>query len=166
MEVKVIEGDLFTSTSQTLVNTTNCVGVMGKGIALEFKNRSPNMFKDYRARYLDDSLKIGEPYVYKGLLKPWIMNFPTKIDWRRKSEIDWIIDGLQYVVDHYKEWGITSLACPMLGCDNGKLNPDEIYPLMKRYFEQLDIQVEVFVRNRHRRFCGHIDLKAVDEVRQ
>ena len=166
MQVKTIEGDLFTSTAQTLVNTTNCFGAMGKGIALEFKRRFPDMFKDYRRKYLDNELYIGKPYVYKSLVEPWIMNFPTKRHWRYNSEISWIIDGLQYVVEHYKEWGITSLACPMLGCENGKLSPDEVYPLMKRYLEQLDAPVEIFVKNIHRRLCNHIDLKNVDEVRR
>ena len=77
-------GDLFESGAQTLVNTVNCVGVMGKGIALEFKKRFPDMFEDYVARCKQSEVSLGQPYLYKSLALPWILNFPTKDHWRCK----------------------------------------------------------------------------------
>src|SRR5947209_3755182 len=74
--VKVVVGNLLESNAQTLVNTVNCVGIMGKGIALEFKKGFPEMFEDYAARCQRGNVKLGRPYLYKGLLPPWILNFP------------------------------------------------------------------------------------------
>jgi len=79
--VKVITGDIFESKAQTLVNTVNSVGVMGKGIALEFKRRFPEMYEDYVARCKRREVRLGEPYLFKRATLPWILNFPTKDDW-------------------------------------------------------------------------------------
>lgn len=76
--VKVLIGDLFASEAQTWVNTINLVGVMGKGVALEFKKRFPEMYKDYVARCKRNEVQLGRPYLYKFLIPPWILNFPTK----------------------------------------------------------------------------------------
>lgn len=73
--IKILVGDLFESKCQTLVNT---VGIMGKGIALEFKKRFPDMFEDYARRCAEGKVKLGEPYLYKRLTIPRILNFPTK----------------------------------------------------------------------------------------
>src|SRR3712207_3761496 len=113
--VQVMKGNLFNSEAQTLVNTVNCVGVMGKGIALQFKKQHPDMYADYVRRVNANEVRLGEPYLYKGLLPPWILNFPTKDHWRSVSNIEDIKRGLDYLEDHYKEWGITSLAVPPLG---------------------------------------------------
>ena len=79
--VKVLIGDIFESGAQTLVNTVNCVGVMGKGLALEFKSRFPDMYKDYKSRCKNGLVKLGQPYIYKPIVGPWILNFPTKDHW-------------------------------------------------------------------------------------
>jgi len=79
--VKVLIGDLFASQAQTLVNTVNCIGVMGKGIALEFKKRFPDMFEDYEQRCRKGEVELGQPYLFKRLFLPWILNFPTKSHW-------------------------------------------------------------------------------------
>ena len=120
--IKVLEGDMFQSTAQTLVNTVNCVGIMGKGVALEFKNRFPDMFKDYVERCNRGEVKIGQPYLYKSLFLPWILNFPTKDHWRSVTNLQDIVHGLDYLLSHYKEWGITSIAVPPLGCGHGVLS--------------------------------------------
>ena len=85
--VTVTIGDLFTSQAQTLVNTVNCVGVMGKGIALGFKQRIPDMYDDYEARCSRREVRLGEPYLYRRDKLPWILNFPTKDHWRGLSRI-------------------------------------------------------------------------------
>ena len=113
--IRVLIGDMFESEAQTLVNTVNCVGIMGKGIALEFKNRFPDMYDDYVKRCKTGKVQLGKPYVFHSLLPPWILNFPTKGHWRSVSRLSDIIAGLEYMEQHYREWGITSLACPALG---------------------------------------------------
>jgi len=144
MITKVKKGNILDSKAQTLVNTVNCVGVMGKGIALEFKKRYPEMFKDYVDRCQRKGVRLGEPYLYKSLALPWVINFPTKEHWRSTSSIEDIIKGLEYVVQHYKEWGVKSLAVPPLGCGQGKLDWNTVGPVLYQYLNQLVIPVELY----------------------
>jgi O-acetyl-ADP-ribose deacetylase (regulator of RNase III)/uncharacterized protein YwgA len=137
-------GNLFESTAHTLVNTVNCVGVMGKGIAFEFKKRYPAMFKDYANRCKAGLVKLGEPYYFSDLLGISIINFPTKKHWRSVSRLQDIEDGLQYFVDHYQEWGIQSVAFPPLGCGNGGLDWEQVGPLMYSYLSSLPISIEIY----------------------
>lgn len=148
MTVRSIKvGDLFSSKAQTLVNTVNCVGVMGKGIALGFKQRFPQMARDYVARCDRHEVSLGRPYLYKEVIEPWILNFPTKDHWRAVSRLSDIIDGLQYLGVHYKDWGITSLAVPPLGCGNGQLDWNVVGPTLYRHLDRLDIPVEMYAPN-------------------
>jgi len=142
--VKVLMGDILKSNAQTLVNTVNCVGIMGKGIALEFKEQFPDMFNDYVARCNRNEVRLGKPYLYKRLTPPWILNFPTKGHWRSVSRIEDIVKGLKHLFQHYKEWGITSLAVPPLGCGQGQLEWKIVGPTLYRYLNQLDIPVELY----------------------
>jgi O-acetyl-ADP-ribose deacetylase (regulator of RNase III)/uncharacterized protein YwgA len=137
-------GDLFNSDAQTLVNTVNCVGVMGKGVALEFKNRFPSMFEDYVRRCAAGEVQLGKPYLYSSLMPPWILNFPTKDHWRSVSNLGAIVKGLEYFLDHYIEWGITSIAFPPLGCGNGQLEWRIVGPTLYKHLNQLSIPVELF----------------------
>lgn len=142
--IQVKLGDLFESKSQTIVNTVNCVGVMGKGVALEAKKRFPDMFRDYVVRCERGQVCLGKPYLFKYLTPPWILNFPTKDHWRSVTRLDDIIRGLDYLIAHYEEWGITSLAVPPLGCGNGQLEWRIVGPTLYRYLNQLDIPVELY----------------------
>lgn len=142
--VTVKIGDLFSSRGQTLVNTVNCVGVMGKGIALGFKQRFPDMYGDYEARCRSRQVRLGEPYLYKSDRLPWILNFPTKDHWRGLSRISDIARGLEYLARHYKGWGITSLAVPPLGCGNGQLDWTVVGPTLFRHLSKLEIPVELY----------------------
>ena len=119
--MKILVGDILKSTAQTLVNTVNCVGIMGKGVALEFKNRFPEMFKDYAQRCERHEVRIGQPYIYKSLFGKQIINFPTKEHWKSVSKVSDIKKGLDYLLAHYNQWGVTSIAIPPLGCGNGQL---------------------------------------------
>ena len=116
-----VSGDLFNSDCQTITNAVNCVGVMGKGIALEFKKRFPAMFADYSSRCKSKTLHIGTPYVYKSTSTPWILNFPTKNHWRQKSDLADIQTGLDHLASHANLWGLESIAMPALGCGLGGL---------------------------------------------
>jgi uncharacterized protein YwgA/O-acetyl-ADP-ribose deacetylase (regulator of RNase III) len=142
--LRVINGNLFNSQAQTLVNTVNCAGVMGKGVALEFKKRFPDMFQDYARRCKDKHVVLGRPYVFKRILPPWILNFPTKDHWRSVSRLKDIVEGLQYLQQHYQEWGITSLAVPPLGCGQGQLDWRIVGPILYHHLKTLDIPVELY----------------------
>jgi O-acetyl-ADP-ribose deacetylase (regulator of RNase III)/uncharacterized protein YwgA len=142
--VRVLVGDLFASKAQTLVNTVNCVGIMGKGVALEFKKRFPAMYGDYVRKCKQDEVKLGRPYFFKSIVEPHVLNFPTKDHWRSVSRLDDIVRGLEYLQRHYKEWGITSLAVPPLGCGQGQLEWSVVGPTLYRYLSRLDIPVELY----------------------
>lgn len=141
---KVLEGDLFSSKCQTWVNTVNTVGIMGKGVALEFRNRFPDMYKDYRERCERGEVVLGKPYLYKRLIPPWILNFPTKRHWRSMSNLADIVAGMEYLRRHYEEWGITSMAVPPLGCGQGQLEWGLVGPTMYKHLNELDIPVELY----------------------
>src|ERR1019366_4689193 len=100
---KALIGDMFESQAQTLVNTVNCVGVMGKGVALEFKKRFPAVFVDYAARCARKEVILGKPYLFRDPGGKLIVNFPTKEHWRSPSRIADISSGLDYFVRHVEE---------------------------------------------------------------
>lgn len=142
--VKIEHGNIFESNAQTLVNTINCVGVMGKGLALEFKNRYPAMFDKYKSFCDKGVFKPGVLWIYKAEDGKWILNFPTKIDWRDDSEMSYIEEGLKKFVEIWEEKGIKSIAFPLLGCKNGGLDPEDVIPLMEKYLnkcEDLDVTI-------------------------
>lgn len=141
--LKFVTGDIFQSKAQTLVNTVNCVGVMGKGIALEFKKRFPTMFKRYTKHCKEGKIKIGKLYLYKETI-PWVLNFPTKNHYREKSQLSYIEDGLKYLCKNYRKMGITSLAMPALGCQLGGLEWHDVKSLINKYLVNIDIEIEVY----------------------
>lgn len=143
-QINVVIGDMFTSSAQTLVNTVNTVGVMGKGVALEFKKRFPDMYDDYQQRCAAHAVHIGEPYLFRRLIPPHILNFPTKEHWRGVSKLQDIVAGLDYLEQHYQQWGITSLAVPPLGCGQGRLEWRVVGPTLYRRLSRLRIPVELY----------------------
>lgn len=142
--MKALIGNLFNTTMQTLVNTVNCVGVMGKGIALDFKQRYPDMFKEYVALCEQNKVHPGQPYIYRDLIGTSILVFPTKDHWRSPSKLQYIIDGLDWFVKNYQKYGITSIAFPPLGCGNGGLSWDVVGPIMYEKLNNLPIDIEVY----------------------
>lgn len=142
--LKTLIGDLFESQAQTLVNTVNCVGVMGKGVAFEFKKRFPSMFDDYVCRCERKAVRLGEPYLYRDASGKSIINFPTKDHWRSPSRLQDIDHGLDYFAEHAREWGITSVAMPPLGCGNGGLEWAEVGPLIYRKLHHLPMEIEIY----------------------
>ncbi len=143
--VNLIKGNIFKSNCQTLVNTVNCVGVMGKGIALGFKERYPEMFADYLMRCNQGQVKLGKPYLFKRKTKPWVINFPTKDHWRSVSRLEDITKGLEFINKNYRKWGIETIAFPPLGSGLGQLNWDIVGPTLYKYLKMLDIPVELYV---------------------
>lgn len=139
-----VKGDLFQSPAQVLVNTVNTVGVMGKGIALEFKQLFPNMFNQYRELCESGKFTIGTLWLYKTPNK-WVLNFPTKQHWRNPSKIEYIEAGLAKFVESYSRMGIHSIAFPPIGCGNGRLDfKTEVQPLMEKYLRRLPIEVFIY----------------------
>jgi O-acetyl-ADP-ribose deacetylase (regulator of RNase III)/uncharacterized protein YwgA len=141
---KALIGDLFESRAQAFVNTVNCVGVMGKGVAEQFKRRYPAMFEDYKSRTDRKEVRLGEPYLYRDPSGLQVVNFPTKDHWRSPSRIADIERGLDYLANHVAQWSITSLALPPLGCGNGGLEWSEVGPLIYSKLHALPIDVEVY----------------------
>lgn len=141
--VRVLEGDLLKSPMHALVNTVNTVGIMGKGVALAFKKRYPEMYRDYVRRCDKHGVKLGEPYPFEAG-DHLIINFPTKQHWRSVSRLSDIVAGLEHLERNYKQWGVKSLAVPPLGCGNGQLEWRVVGPLLLRHLRRLDIPVEMY----------------------
>ena len=164
--IRYIEGDIFKSPAQVIVNTVNTVGVMGKGIALEFKKRYPDMFQAYRDICDRRKLKIGSLMLY---YEPdhWVLLFPTKENWRNPSRMEFIEAGLAKFCRTYAEKGITSVAFPKLGCGNGELNWSEVQPVMEKYLKDLPIDIYIYLGNGPDPIPEHkIQEKTVDWLRQ
>ena len=142
MIVKI--GDIFESNCSVIVNTVNCVGVMGKGIALEFKKRYPKMYLDYVKKCDAGEVKTGIPYLYVNDDGSKVLNFPTKDHWRSPSRLSYVMDGLDWVINNYKKYNIDSIAFPPLGCGNGGLTWDLVGPIMYQKLIDLPINVEIY----------------------
>lgn len=133
---------LMDSTAQTVVNTVNCVGVMGKGIAAEFKARFPAMFEAYQEICEQRLLEPGKLWLWKSA-EQWVLNFPTKVHWRNPSRLEWIELGLQKFAAEYQRRAITEISFPRLGCGNGNLDWDDVRPIMERYLSPLPITIYI-----------------------
>lgn len=143
-------GNIFDSECQALVNPINCEGVMGKGLALEFKNRYPDMFKEYKLACKRQSIRYG------GDIWVWInhelfsetkiiINFATKEFWRNSSKLEWIERGLKNFIEKSSKLSLKNIAFPKLGCANGRLDWEtQVKPLMIKYLEPLDIECEIY----------------------
>lgn len=149
MTIALTHGDLLKQHDvDAIVNTVNCVGVMGKGIALQFKNKWPANFQQYQAACKASEVRPGRMLIHDcgGLIKPnYIINFPTKDHWRGASKIEFIEDGLVDLINRIRDLGIRSIAIPPLGCGNGGLNWVDVRPLIEDAFAQLpDVDVRLF----------------------
>lgn len=143
--IKIIKGNIFNTTAQTIVNTVNCVGAMGKGIALVYKLRYPNLYGKYQELCKQHLLDVGKLWLYKeDSENQWVLNFPTKKHWKYPSQYSYIEAGLQKFLDTYKERGITSIAFPLLGTNNGGLDEDRVMNIMTTYLSQCTIPVEIY----------------------
>ena len=145
--VNVKKGNLFASERQTLVNTVNCVGVMGAGIALEFKLRYPAMFRRYEQLCRQGHMKVGRLWLYRPDNEsggPWVLCFPTKKHWRFPSREEYLVSGLAKFMDTYRERGIESIAFPVLGSQNGGLCEAEVIDLMRKTLQGCKIPVDIY----------------------
>ena len=146
--ITYVTGNLMESPAVALVNTVNTVGVMGKGIALQFKNAFPHNFEVYREACKNKELAIGKILAVKDRDLLWgeklILDFPTKTDWRLPSEYEYIESGLvalrEYVIIHQVE----SLAIPPLGCGNGGLDWLKVKPMIADAMEGIELPIWIY----------------------
>lgn len=139
--MRFIQGNLLDANVEALVNTVNTVGVMGKGIALMFKEVFPANFRAYEEACERKQVKIGhmfvtETHAFEG--PRWIINFPTKKHWRQPSKLEWIVEGLQDLRRVIQAHNIRSIALPPLGAGNGRLNWSEVRPEIERILADLE----------------------------
>lgn len=146
--IELMRGDILDTEADALVNTVNCVGVMGKGIALQFKRAFPQNYEAYRKVCKAGEVRLGKMFVFStGKLLPprFIINFPTKGHWKAKSRAQDIRLGLQDLVAQVRRLKIASIAVPPLGCGYGGLDWDEVRPLIEEAFAQVpDVRVFLY----------------------
>ncbi len=141
--LEFVKGDLFDVKADIRVNTVNCVGVMGAGVALAFKQRYPEMFRDYRYDCKSGAIRPGKMHIWKSLSGDWVINFPTKRDWREPSRYEDIDAGLIDLREYLDSVGPVSVALPALGCGHGGLDWSRVSGMIR---ERLDgVQAHVFV---------------------
>lgn len=146
--IRYTTGDILKAEAEALVNTVNCVGVMGRGIALQFKDEFPANYKAYAAACKREEVQPGRMFVFDTgelTLPRYIINFPTKRHWRGKSRIEDIHSGLAALVDEVRTRGVRSIAIPPLGSGLGGLDWAEVRPLIANAFTVLpDVDVQIF----------------------
>lgn len=141
------KGNLLEDQAEAYVNTVNTVGVMGKGIALQFKQAFPDVYKQYAKDCKSGNVQVGKMHVVPvhGLASPkYVINFPTKEHWRNPSTLEYILDGLQDLVQVIQELNIQSIALPPLGCGNGGLDWSIVRPYIIEALEPLSIDIYLY----------------------
>lgn len=151
--IEITKGNLLEAPVVALVNTVNTQGIMGKGIALQFKQAFPAMFRDYERACKAGEVRLGKVHVYDlgGLIggPHWIINFPTKGHWRERSRLADIEVGLEDLVGTVLRLAVHSIAVPPLGCGNGGLYWSDVRPRIEAAFAQLpDVKIYLFAPSR------------------
>jgi O-acetyl-ADP-ribose deacetylase (regulator of RNase III) len=174
-------GDIFDTDALFIVNPVNIVGVMGKGLAKQFKDRHPEIMLQYRVKCIENNknikdrdankifnnstitpLKIGQPYIQPindpNVMYRYIVIFPTKNHWKDPSQLEYIKNGLKYIVEKHSEWRITSISFPLLGSGLGGLDKEvvlktmlkELSPIKDRV--NISIYVDEDLKNKEKKF--------------
>ena len=142
--IRYVKGNIFNSQMETIVNPVNCVGVMGKGLALEYKKRYPALFLSYKSTCARKLIIPGRVYVSRQQDKK-VLLFPTKDHWTDPSKYEYIDSGLSYFAKNYKDLNIQSCAFPRIGCGLGGLDWEKVKALLEKHLGDLDIEIEVYV---------------------
>lgn len=138
--IEIGHGSILKADSVAIVNAVNCVGIMGKGIALQFKKAYPDNFEAYRKACEARAVKPGSMFIFEieSMINPrYIINFPTKRHWKEKSQIEDIEAGLKSLVEEVQKRNISSIAVPPLGCGLGGLKWSIVRPLIEKAFTKL-----------------------------
>jgi O-acetyl-ADP-ribose deacetylase (regulator of RNase III) len=150
MEDNMIEyktGDIFANDAQAIVNTVNCVGVMGKGLALQYKNKFPQNFKEYAKACKEELVQPGKMFVHQTgqpTNPKFIINFPTKRHWRDKSKIEDIQNGLDDLIQVIEKLNISSISVPPLGSGLGGLDWQIVKQIIEQKLASEDCKIIVF----------------------
>lgn len=152
MEARIdfVKGDIFSYDADIRVNTVNCVGVMGAGVALAFKKKYPDMYKDYVKMCRNKEVRPGRPYIwsrqtlFEGDRTDIIINFPTKDHWRNPSEYEYIEEGLQWMRQMLPRYCGKTIAIPSLGCGHGGLDWTRVRDMIQSYLRDIDMHILVF----------------------
>lgn len=146
--IKVVQNNLFNTEAEAIINTVNCVGVMGKGLALEFKKQYFGNYIAYKRACDAGQVKIGKMFVYKteSFFDPkYIINFPTKDHWKNPSKMEYIREGLDDLIEVIKTNNIKSIAIPPLGCGLGGLNWDEVKEMIIVKMQNLKYDTDIII---------------------
>lgn len=140
----ISNGNILESKCDAIVNTINCFGVMGKGLALQFRSKYPKMFQEYRSRCKRNIVKPGSMDIHNAMEKI-IVNFPTKLHWKNPSKIEYIDEGLLDLSKKIQELNIKSIAIPKLGCNLGGLAWENVKPRIVKMCEALEhVEFEIY----------------------
>lgn len=145
--IKLKHGNIFNTKLNCIVIPVNCVGVMGAGLAKQFRIRYPYTYDVYRSRCKFKSIHVGKVYLYEQSDNNFALLFPTKKHWKNISEIKYIESGLDYFVKNYnkiKERGINGIAFPMLGCGCGGLDKSDVLNIMIEKLNTIDMDIEIY----------------------
>lgn len=152
--LKFVTGDFFDYKADIRINTVNCVGVMGTGVALAFKNKFPKMYKEYRSLCKRQKIDPSHPHVWreKDLI---IINLPTKIDWRNPSEYSYIEENLVWLRNYLLKKEDLVITLPALGCGHGKLSWKKVKEMIEDYLDDLSVEILVFPPSSSKRISSH-----------
>jgi O-acetyl-ADP-ribose deacetylase (regulator of RNase III) len=148
--IRFTTSNMFNIPAEIRINTVNCVGVMGAGIALQFKKLYPRMFEEYRRKCVAGEIRPGELHIWQSLNGERIVNFPTKRDWRNDSRYEDIESGLLALKRFLASQGPVRVTIPALGCGNGGLNWSVVSAMISKHLQGLDCQIIVFQPSRSR----------------
>ncbi len=161
--ITYLNTDIFSSPAKALINAVNTEGVMGKGIAKQFKTLFPDMFAEYQRRCESGELDIGKLHLFRTSNK-WVLNFPTKKRWRNPSKKEYIEAGLKWLSDNYIKYRIYSISFPLIGCGNGELDwNDTVRPMMERYLNHLSMEVYIHIGHKPDYKIEHKNIKETEE---
>lgn len=144
--IKIVQGNMFTTSLQTIMCTTNTIGAMGRGNALYVKKKYPEVFSHYRSLYKNGELDIHTLHISPTRDKKQILLFPTKKEWYYDSHPDWIAYNLRTLSTQYEALGIKSLAMPLPGVGNGNVCVHLSHFLVEAYLSELPIPIELYMR--------------------
>lgn len=146
--IKYTEGDILLAKVDAIINPVNTFGVMGAGLALQFKTKFPDNYQAYKIACDESRIKTGKIFLYELKTKKpkYIINFPTKNHWKDPSKIEYIRDGLENLIEEIQCLNINSIAIPALGCGLGGLKWDVVKPMIHNTFVNLH-DLEVYIYN-------------------